>query len=218
MDELSEAAKSLIERVNLEDAPAPDLAEQSWGVFQTRLTQQAVSEDEEDAAPLASPTAASPGSEPGARRWVGVAVMALALATAASLAWWLMQTPPRAEDPSKTSAATPQPGARAPARPPASTPSSERVSKAEVHEDPVELLQRAETALRAGDGAAALTALERHAEIAPLDPQTDLRMVLRIEALCALGRHDDARAEANAFATRKADAKLGARVARSCAG
>ncbi len=214
MDELSEAAKSLIEQVNREDLPAADQAEQSWGVLQTRLTQEA--------APEAEPTPGAAVQPPtqhgqGVQRWTGVAVLTLALGAAGALAWLLVQRPPRAGDPAARDTA---PVVATPRPPPVSAtaaPSPERQRVPAAPEDPAALLKQAEAAIGAGDGATALTALERHAEIAPVDPQRDLRMVLRIEALCSIGRKDHAKAEARAFATGQPAAALADRVTRSCA-
>jgi hypothetical protein len=50
----------------------------------------------------------------------------------------------------------------------------------------------------------------------PTDPLAAERIALRLEALCALGRHDDARAEAAALARARPGADADAVLAERC--
>lgn len=63
----------------------------------------------------------------------------------------------------------------------------------------VAYMRAARAAIDAGDGAAALQTLAAHAREFPDGQMLEDRLRLRIEALCALGRGEEARAEAAAF-------------------
>lgn len=64
----------------------------------------------------------------------------------------------------------------------------------------VELLRRARAALRANRADDALALLTEHAHTAAGDRFAEERALLRIETLCMLGRRDEARTEARAWA------------------
>lgn len=61
------------------------------------------------------------------------------------------------------------------------------------------LLQQAMTAAQSGEPAAALAAVAEHARRFPDSPMAQEREVIAVEALAALGRHDEAKARVAAF-------------------
>jgi hypothetical protein len=194
-DELSPRARQLLDYALAQDLPAPGVAEDSWGMVISRVT----SETERS---RADGERATTTDRPRSRRLgVVVALLAAMIMTAIGLE--------RARDPA-AAAVLPAPE---PARPatrtpvPAATPSS-------ATSDVPRLLDQAEVAaLSAPDRA--LVLLDRHAALAPaLDP--DRRMALRVEVLCALGRTDEAAAEATAFLARARAEPWADRVRASC--
>lgn len=207
-DELSRNAQKLIDVAMAEDLPPPAIADGSWEIVVSRLTLEAAAAEAAQAEP--SPAVAAPGVQPRAqpRNWVGVAVIALALLAAGGLLWLVAQprpiivpetAPPPTPPPAKASKAAP---AEVAAPAPAATPV-----------DPARLLDEAASA----EPARALELLAEHAQLAPLGAGAERRMALRISALCALGRTDDARAEARAFLGQPRDAEWTAHVRSSCA-
>jgi hypothetical protein len=78
------------------------------------------------------------------------------------------------------------------------------------------LLRRARAAMRDRDPARALTALQAHAESFSDGQMSEDRDALRVEALCAADRRDDARAAAAAFARAWPRSPHGARVQKIC--
>jgi len=77
-------------------------------------------------------------------------------------------------------------------------------------------LNQAMLALHQGDPERALE-LTRSPAVRVPDPVDDLRIVLRIEALCALDRQDEAADAGRAFSTRRPHSILGDRLERTCA-
>jgi len=76
----------------------------------------------------------------------------------------------------------------------------------------------AKEALGAGDAAAALAITGQHAREFPGSALADARSALRIEALCALDKREQARGEARVFANARPGSPVAARIERSCAG
>ncbi len=76
----------------------------------------------------------------------------------------------------------------------------------------------AKDALAAGDAAGALAITEEHGREFPRSALADARSALRIEALCALGKREQARGEARVFADARPGSPVTARIERSCAG
>lgn len=79
-----------------------------------------------------------------------------------------------------------------------------------------ELLHRAAERLRANDAAEALNLTRAHDERFPGSAFADLRTALRIEALCALGQHDTARAESRSFPLDHPGSPFVERIERGC--
>ena len=204
MADLSELRRRLVDKAMEEDEAPPTDA--SLHLLVSRITAGAASERVDLDARIAPPRGA-------ARRWVALAVV---VTTAAGVAWWLSRPSPRAPDaegpaPVVAPSAAPSPASAPPAA------SSHGVA-APADEPPVErLLDEAEAALETGDPDRAMRLLQRHAERAPLHPQAERRMALRILGLCALRRDTDAQAEARAFLGRDPDARWREKIARSCA-
>ncbi|MCW5804735.1 MAG: hypothetical protein KIT31_20350, partial [Deltaproteobacteria bacterium] len=74
----------------------------------------------------------------------------------------------------------------------------------------------AKTALGAGDGAAALAALDEHARDFSRGQLIEEAAVQRVEALCALGRAREAAVAANAHRAGWPRSALHHRIERSC--
>jgi len=79
------------------------------------------------------------------------------------------------------------------------------------------LLQRAQTALAAGDPEGALRSLGEHARGFKDGVLARERDALRVTALCAAGRTDEGRAEGEAFLRAHAGSLLAERVRGACA-
>lgn len=80
------------------------------------------------------------------------------------------------------------------------------------------LLQRAAAAMRRGESGSALTLLAEHDRVHTQSPMSDLRSALVVEALCAVGRVDEARGEAKSALAEHASTPAAKRIRRSCAG
>ncbi len=180
--DLSALARRLIDTAMARDEPPP--VEDSWGTMVTRLSAEAAPALTIDAAlaSRASPRRAGP--------WLLAGL--LAVVTAGGAWWWSTSRRPTVAPP-PTSAATEGPGVPSAAAVPAPAPA--RPS----NPAPAQLLRDAEAALRDADAARALALLQRHAQLAPLDPDAPLRMALRVRALCRVGLHEQARDEAKAL-------------------
>ena len=79
-------------------------------------------------------------------------------------------------------------------------------------------MRRADQALRTGDPARALELLDEHAWTFPDGVLAEERSAERVTTLCALGRVDQARAEAARFLATHAESPLAKVVRRSCGG
>lgn len=199
-DELSARARMLVDVAMDADAPPPAIAEGTWEVVVSRLTIEA-------ARAPATVTATEP---PRARaRWIVFVVVGAVIAATAALAWIVSRPRPQLDNktqPRPAVDAKPTHDEHISGRTPATLPPV-------VEEVSDGLLDEAE---RAGPQEA-MGLLARHAELSPLGPDSERRMALRITKLCALGRTDDAKAEAVAFLGRPRDAKWTAKVRESCA-
>lgn len=80
------------------------------------------------------------------------------------------------------------------------------------------LLTRADAALKGGDALHALELLDEHASSFSDGVLVEERQSERVVVLCALGRTEDARAEASAFLRKSPRSPLAARVRASCGG
>jgi hypothetical protein len=164
-----------------------------------------------DAAPYAGP-----GADERAARSAGGAAVPPSAETAAAV--------PVPEDMSITAAGDePQPGV-APRRRPAprvpvpgdSSAEAAPAASASALAAEAALLQRAQTALAAGQPEAALVLLEQHAREYPAGVLTPERAALRVVALCAAGREALGRAEAAEFLRAHAGSVLAGRVRGAC--
>jgi hypothetical protein len=80
------------------------------------------------------------------------------------------------------------------------------------------LLRRADEALRSGRPALALELLDEHARTFPHGVLSEERSAERVTTLCALGRTDEARAEARRFLATTPDSPLASQIRGSCGG
>ena len=81
-----------------------------------------------------------------------------------------------------------------------------------------QLMRRADQALRVGEPARALELLDEHARIFPDGVLAEERSAERVTTLCALGRFDQARAEAARFLAIRGNSPLAKAVRGSCGG
>jgi hypothetical protein len=100
--------------------------------------------------------------------------------------------------------------------PPSNAPTPSALSDSLAEE--VELIQRAQQALRDDDARAALQLTEQHASRFPHGVLSAERVVLRVQALCSTGRVSEARGEADAFLAVSATSPQAARIRASCGG
>jgi hypothetical protein len=201
-DELSPRARMLVDAALEEDVPPPSVADGSWELVVSRLTMEAARGE----------ASIAPPAQVRGRGSIVFVVLGLVVVVAGVLLWLVIQPRPKPTTPNVVApphAAHPRPStpAAAPVDPPAATPSPADAATA------AKLLDEAEAA----EPERALELLARHAELAPLGTGADRRMALRIVALCALDRTDDAKADARAFLSRPRDAKWTKRVRESCA-
>ncbi len=111
--------------------------------------------------------------------------------------------PPSARPP--TTAAPPPAQMRVPRRAPISSLSRENV-----------LLQRATAGIAQGQFEQALGSVRLHAAEFPYSAMADLRAVLRVEALCGVGKVRQARGEARTFVADHTDSPLLDKIRRTC--
>lgn len=97
-----------------------------------------------------------------------------------------------------------------------SSQSTPPVSEADALRDELALIGAAQSSLGAGRNDAALASLDEHARRFPSGALSLERRALRALALCAAGRRDEGRVEAEAFALRAAGSPLADRVASAC--
>jgi hypothetical protein len=83
-------------------------------------------------------------------------------------------------------------------------------------EDELALVERARRALGDGRAEHALDLLERHDRAYPHGALTEERALLRAQALCAVGRLDDARALASDFVAARPDSAYAGKMRRVC--
>lgn len=219
---LGMGAKSLIAKAMAEDEPPVGAEDESWGMVVSRV-------DEGSRAQPVAAIADAPAQAPTSSRWIGAAVLALAIAAVVGLGVWVVQSgpPPQTDMPAKMDA---KKHAKHEAKH-ADTTSSDvktidsksdavdaKASDAKADEAATaKLLDDAAAALDAGQAARALALLEQHAERAPIDASVPRRLALRIRTLCALDRIDDAKSEAAAFLDAHGTTKWAADVRESCA-
>lgn len=198
MDELSEAARRLMDRATAEDEPPGEAVEESWGMVVARVQADGV-----------GLTPSPPVASRRWRVWLGAGALVAAIA-----GWAVLRSPSPAPGSDVAEVPTADPPSPSVVIDPTSPPRS-HPAPAPPREDPIALLDRAE-ALLADDPAGALALLVRHAEIDIDAAQVPRRLALRVRCLCALGRHDDAQHEATAFLDRHGDSALAPDVRAGC--
>jgi len=110
----------------------------------------------------------------------------------------------------------PQRSTKAPV--PAEDPRVPAGSTADSLDDDVALIRRASRELAQGRSSAALELTQAHAERFPDSPLGDLRVAVRIDALCRGGDVDGALGEYRAFASRRPTSPVIPRIEKSCVG
>lgn len=141
------------------------------------------------------------------------------------------RTSPISVLPSASAPALPSPALRSPVRTSNTGPSPQRkprpedkdkdVGKARVSPNlalETELLRQVRESLREGDAEEALRLLGDLRARVPQSGQSDLRVVLQIEALCALHRSEDARTAAASLLAASPGSPVHRRISKTCAG
>lgn len=228
MQELTQSERELIDAARGAEDPSDEIRTR---VRQAVLARIAAAAIVGAAASTTSPptAAASSGAALGlfGKLLVGLGVLAIG-ATSVALATRESESPPAAlagmatrsiettstHDPSAKQSPTSTPvhaEGPAPTPPPVRPPPKKGMLREEVA-----LLQSAHQALHAGDPTRALAVLDEHAAKHPSGALGQERAALRIDALCRLGRADEARAEARRFLERAPDSLLAERVRNAC--
>jgi hypothetical protein len=188
VDELSPAARRLIDRATAEDEPPKHEIDESWGMVVSRVE----------------------SSRSRERPRAILVLAALGAAVLLGLGLWFSVTPTRERvsvvlvPDVRTS--------RADAEPP---PALHPVVDTSRASDGAGLLDEAEASL-ADDPPRAWTLLLRHAEISSDTASVPRRLALRIRTLCALGRMDEAIHETTAFLHRHGDTPHAEDVRAAC--
>ncbi len=214
---LSMGAQSLIAMAMADDEPPQGAEDQSWGMVISRV--------DESRPPEAAPPIHAQPAAPTSSRWIGAVMLGAALAVVGGLGWWVVSSGPPPQP--KTSAPAPAPAkGQSHGQSHAPADAAQRVAPADAAardaapaapaRSSAHLLDDAESALGAGNPARALELLEQHATQAPVDPDLQRRLALRIRTLCALDRVDDAKSEAAAFLERHTTSRYVADVRASC--
>jgi len=97
----------------------------------------------------------------------------------------------------------------------ASTPAPAKSNTTALSQE-LMLLSRAQAALSSGEAARALALLDEHATTYPNGALHEERKAARVFALCALGRQEEARGEAQQFVSMAPRSPLAARVRGAC--
>ncbi len=178
------------------------------------------------AAPATAVVATKVAAAKSITGWVAACTLAAAMTGGAVAIWRLSAspTPPPAHVPAAAAAtpvaSAPEVAPQAPARTSHHASSRRRASAQPVSNDlrdEIALVDAARTALEGGAPARALVLLQRYATTYPDGTFRPEVTVLRIEALAATGRRDEARAQARAFVARHPDGPLSERMARLAA-
>lgn len=201
MDELTEPARRLISAAMEEDVPDSEAADKSWGIVVSRVV------DVVEPVPQARTTS---GAMPWILGGVVAAVIAIAIATRTPAVSPTTESTPKADAAPTSAVKTVAPPHEAPPPHVSTIPTVIDDEAANAR-----LLDEAEAVL-ARDPAAALALIERHAGSSAADTDVPRRLAVRIEALCALGRLDDARGETTAFLRLHGETSWATRVRNAC--
>lgn len=192
-DKLNDRARRLLDVVLAQDLPPADVVEDSWGMVISRVTAQ-----QTEAASVVQREVVVQAAAPS---WHRTAIAVVIVAVVATGGWLALRP------------ATLEPAPAVPTvAPPVTTTKPAQIEAPTT--PPAQLLDEAEASLATAP-MRALELLDRHAAVAPA-AEADRRMALRIEVLCALGRKDDATAEATAFLGAPRALRWEARVHDSC--
>jgi hypothetical protein len=220
MSNLSPSARRLLEAGRRAYQSQPGDRERVTSALRARL------------GPEALPLPAAPSASPRLGRWqlAGAAIGTGVVATLVTL--WALDARPAAKTPQLTAAA-PAAAPLAPLAPPVAAPAPPaadepaRATPAQAARAPaarsggrpdalaqeVQLLARATRNMRAGQAARALTVLDEHQRRFPSGVLSEERRAARAQALCALGRVAEGRAEQAAL---PAHSPTAARAAQAC--
>jgi RNA polymerase sigma-70 factor (ECF subfamily) len=101
-------------------------------------------------------------------------------------------------------------------RSPSATASQAEAPPPAATEDGTPMLTQAKLALKQGDAARTLELVREHARRFPASRMSDMRAVIEVDALCASGRRDAARARAEEIRTRHPGSSAAKRVEHAC--
>lgn len=110
------------------------------------------------------------------------------------------------------------PSSSSPASPTRAVPNSQpKTAVKDTILEEAKLLRQARAALDGNDGRAALRALDEHATRFPNGALSEERSAVRVLALCAAGRLEEARSQARAFLSARPQSPMAEQLRRSCA-
>lgn len=205
MDELSERAQRLIADAMDEDEPPPEVTNTGWSAIADRISRAEAKSE----APVA--TGSVPAVAP--RRFPRWLMLPVGIVLAGGIAWVVTHaTRDAPKDPPQPRVVEPEPA-------PPVIDDATKADRREATRGPseAELIAEAEAALARNEPERALEVLDRHALRFPMGEHADDRLVLRIEALCALGRVTEAKAEAEGVRRVRPDSRALPRLADTCA-
>ena len=220
MSDLSEGGKALVQAGRQADRPSEADRERVLAALRGRLGDAAVLASGLSSAPVATGGARAPRSKLAKWGWAGPAVLVSGALLFAPRIWHGREKSMPAPSASAVSAVSavsapnlpPMPAADVGVAPPEVAPSANAlippVSSSRAGDaqkivprsrdglaEEVALLSRAETEFRAGRPAKALLLLSEHQRKFPHGALAEERAAARIQALCALGRNDEANAQ-----------------------
>lgn len=206
MDELSEAARRLMDLATKEDEPPAEAVHESWGMLAQRVQRESG---------LLEPSAVVERPVGSGMRWVGLAAAGLVV----GVGFWAA-TRSTSSPPAPAPAVAPENATRTPSpagvdAAPAPNPAVP-LERRSPEPGGARLLDEAEAVLP-DDPARALALLVQHADVDTDAELVPRRLALRVRCLCALKQIDDARYEATAFLERHGDSAFAATVRESCA-
>jgi hypothetical protein len=237
MSDLTEGGKALVQAGRQADRPSNADRERVLALLQVRLGDAALLATGVTQAPLATSGASSASSKFGKWGWVGSTVLV------AGAAWLVPHLAHESEKPGPAPSANVVSAPSAPAVVVAAAPEPLSPSAANSAPDvprvpdgvsraidpqkgaprsrdglaeEVALLSRAETELHAGRPAKALLALAEHQRKFPRGALSEERTAARIQALCALGRTDEANAQLRQLLHISPNSALEERARQAC--
>ena len=226
MSDLSDGARSLIERAKQVEEPTSEDRARVQSLLAARLGAGAFAPEQPD---TGAPPSSATGLGMASKIIIGVSIVGV-IAGGALLSRRAPESPQMLSAVLRTVLPTARPVEEPPIVPeslpvqqaPAASAPRERAPRTAASApsvaDEVQILTRAYSSLKGGDANQALNELDQHARRFPNGALAEERAAERVLALCQLGRLDEARADAAKFFARYPNSPQGGRVRGSCGG